>query len=197
MDKSPSSIIYFVTSNDHKFTDFYWYVSRYEPAIKLEQVKIDFHELQTQDQKLIAIEKAKQAWNILKKPLIIDDSGIYFARYTNFPGPFLKVVYYGLGLHGMLKLLEDDNRATFLWYIVCAYGPDRIEVFEGKCEGVIISPSHLDITKTTLQFSDIFIPTDLHKSPFKERSKTDYQFRAIKKFFRWYRNKDRTDSCLL
>lgn len=189
--------IYFVTSNQSKFSNFYWYVDRYEPAVKLEQVNLELDELKTEDHKKIAVEKARQAWHILKKPLVVDDCGIYFARYQNFPGPFLKHVYYGLGLNGLLKLLEDDNRVTFLWYVVCAYGPDDFEVFEGRCEGVVVAPNHMDISKAKLQFSDIFIPTDIHNSPFTERTKTDYQFRAIKKFFRWYYNKDKTDFCRL
>lgn len=191
------STIYFVTSNAHKFSNFYWYINHYEPSITLEQINLDLDELKTQDHKKIAIDKALQAWDVLQKPLVIDDCGVYFARYQNFPGPFLKHVYSGLGLNGLLKLLEDDNRVTFLWYVVCAYGPDQYEVFEGRCEGVVITPNHMDISKASLKFADIFIPTDLHKSPFKERTKSDYQFRAIRKFFRWYYNKDRTDFCRL
>lgn len=197
VNKSPWRVLYFVTSNDGKYDDVSWYVNRYEPAIQLQQVKVELQEIQTSDHRQIAIEKAKYAWNIIKKPLIVDDSGIYFDRYDNFPGPFLKFVYYGLGLNGMLKLLEGDNRATFRWYIVCAYGPNDFEVFEGKCEGILITPNHLEVRWPHLRVADIFIPTDMHKSPFKEKTKVDYQYRAIKKFFRWLYNKDKTDFCQL
>ena len=78
-----------------------------------------------------------------------------------------------------------------MWYIVFAYGDGLFEVFEGRCEGVIISPDHLDVVASnSLRFSDIFIPTDIEKSPFRERSNTDYQYRAIKKFFQWYHDTD-------
>jgi len=196
-EERKKGVLYFVTSNNSKYSDFYWYVNRYEPAVKLEQVKLELDELKTSDHRKIAVDKACQAWNSVKKPLVIDDSGLYFARYSNFPGPFLKHVYYGLGLHGLLKLLEEDNRVTFVWYIVFAYGEGLYEVFEGRCEGVIISPDHLDIVASnSLKFSDIFIPTDLDRSPFRERSNTDYQYRALRKFFKWYHDKNNKSSTI-
>ena len=41
-----------------------------------------------------------QAYKILKKPLITDDTAIYFEGYPGFPGTFTKFVFQGLGFSG-------------------------------------------------------------------------------------------------
>jgi inosine/xanthosine triphosphate pyrophosphatase family protein len=54
---------------------------------------MDIPELDSQDLIAISQDKAKKAFEKLKKPLIVDDSGIYFDEYPGFPGPLAKRVF--------------------------------------------------------------------------------------------------------
>ncbi len=79
--------LFFVTTNPRKFHDIKGWLAQMAPEIELKQVFIELPELQSLDMHEVAFEKAKHAWNSIKKPLIIDDSGLYLERYNNFPGP--------------------------------------------------------------------------------------------------------------
>ena len=55
--------------------------------------KLDIPEIQTLNQKEVAIDKARKAYEILKQPLIVDDSGFFVNKYNNFPGVLTKFIY--------------------------------------------------------------------------------------------------------
>ena len=156
MEFSMKKHILFVTSNKGKLQEVQMYLSQLDPAIVLEQASVDLPEYQGLDIREIAIAKAQAAWAQLKKPLLIDDGGIYITRYNQFPGPLIKWIYKGIGLDGFWLLAKDDPRGYFLSCLVYCYGPDKYEVFEGICHGTYIAPTGT-ITYPDLPFTEIFV----------------------------------------
>ena len=61
--------LYYVTSNSGKFQEVHQYLAKYTPEIELEQLAFDIEEIQTDDQMKIAIDKAKKAWDFVKKSI--------------------------------------------------------------------------------------------------------------------------------
>jgi XTP/dITP diphosphohydrolase len=149
--------IIFVTGNADKFKEVERYLKELDPEIILEQIDIELPEFQSLDIQKIALAKAKEAWRLLQKPLLIDDGGIYLERFNNFPGPLIKYVLQGIGLEGFWILAKDDPRAYFLSCLVYYYGPDKYQFFEGTCYGNIIAPSGT-VSRKQLPFGDMFIP---------------------------------------
>jgi XTP/dITP diphosphohydrolase len=181
--------IYYATGNHGKFEQVKNYLEAHNPNILLKQFKAEIQEIQTLDQKEIALDKAQKAWSLLKKPLIIDDSAIYFDKYNKFPGTLTRYVFDGLGFDGILKLINQGDRATFLLYLVYIDGPKSFKIFEGKCEGKLIKPKKFS-GHEKLPYSCLFVPTGSTKTyaqlfGTKEGNKYLYRIKALKKFVAW------------
>jgi len=175
--------ISFVTTNAGKFQEVSQYFNELCPTIKIEQVEIDVPEIQSLDVEEIALNKAKYAWEVLKKPLIIDDGGIYLKQYHNFPGPLAKWIFKGIGLEGFWRLAENDPRALFLCKIVYIDGPENYKIVDGVLEGKIIKP-HTIAKDVALPFTEIFVPNGFDQvfsiiKKTDEGKKLNHRYQAI------------------
>ena len=63
--------ICYVTSNDGKFEEVSGFIEKNEPSIKIKQFKTDIKEIQSLDQKEIAIDKARKAFKLIKKQTLL------------------------------------------------------------------------------------------------------------------------------
>lgn len=185
--------LYYVTSNSGKFQEVHQYLAKYTPEIELEQLAFDIEEIQTDDQMKIAIDKAKKAWDFVKKPLLLDDAGIYFNRYTKFPGTMSKFVSMGIGFEGMKRIFDEGDKAYFLLYMIYIDGPDSYQIFEGRCDGYLTKPEFFD-AHPSLPYDAYFIPNNetltyaqIRNTPLAQ--KYLYRLQALKKFLDWYTNK--------
>ena len=183
--------IYFATGNDGKFEEVKTYIEKNIPEIKIKQFKADIIEIQTSDQKKITIDKAIKAWKMLKKPLIVDDTGIYFEKYNKFPGIMSKYVANGLGFEGLKKLVVDGDKVIFTLHIAYIDSLENIQLFKGKTYGTIKKP-----TKFTghpkLQYSSMFIPNGTNKFYHELRGTKEgepfmHRIKSLKNFINWYK----------
>ncbi|MFC1854595.1 non-canonical purine NTP pyrophosphatase [Candidatus Dependentiae bacterium] len=190
--------IYYATQNNAKFSEVADYIKKNEPDIELVQFSEELSEIQTKDQKNIAMHKSRRAWERLHKPLLIDDSGIYFEKYGNFPGTLTRHVFEGIGFEGLLKLVKPHDRSIFLLHMVFVNDMGHPYVFEGKCEGQIVHPESFD-HKPGFPYDAIFMPNgsdqtyaELRKDP-SVAVQYSYRINALKKFLSWYRENEMVD----
>ncbi len=153
----------FVTGNKSKFQDVQRYLKHIDSNIELQMEDLDVPELQSLNVEKIAKEKAAYAWNILKKPLIVDDGGIFIEQYNQFPGALSKHVVKGIGLAGIWKLAENNPRAHFMCCIAYQDETDKSYVFTGTCPGKIIPPVGA-IRNPDFPYTDIFVPDGSEKT---------------------------------
>jgi XTP/dITP diphosphohydrolase len=184
-------VIYYATTNTGKFDEVKRYINKHEPSIDLLPFTEDLPEIQTTDQRVIAIDKANQAWQALKKPVLVDDSGIYFDHYNNFPGTLSKYVFYGIGFEGILKLTENDNRATMRLFMIYKESDQGYEIFEGITKGKIVHQTTLP-SHPSLPYDAIFMPDGADKvmgliRGTDEEKKYAYRLKALQKFLEWYK----------
>lgn len=185
-----SSPLYYVTSNPGKFDEVRRYLAHHAPEINVQQYDIDIPEPQTLDQKAIALHKAQYAWNVLKQPVLIDDSGIYFDAYNQFPGTLTKYVFEGIGFDGIFALTEKNNRATFKLTLIYCHGQDQFEIFEGTCHGLIKDAPTREFPQG-LPWDAIFYPEGAQMTYAQLRHDPAamhyfYRIRAFDKFISWY-----------
>ncbi len=95
--------LYFATGNQKKCDEV---KSNMPNWIELKCQKINLPEKQTLDLVEISYQKALVAFNKLKKPVIVDDTGFYLEAYNNFPWPLAKYVMEGIGYKGFKRLVE-------------------------------------------------------------------------------------------
>ncbi|HII15388.1 MAG TPA: RdgB/HAM1 family non-canonical purine NTP pyrophosphatase [Nanoarchaeota archaeon] len=178
--------LFFVTGNRNKFDEVKKVTDRY--GIELEWSDIDVVEQKLKTEKEVAIAKALSALKILHKPVLVEDTGIYFDAFKNFPGPNAKVVFEGVGSEGVLKLLEGKPRgAKFVTSFAFATPNLHPIAFVGECRGKIaekISPI------ISFAYDAIFIPEGETRT-FSEMTKEEkeqysHRAKALDEFIRWY-----------
>lgn len=125
--------ITFITGNEHKAT----YVADWL-GLPIAHKKLDLDELQTLDLHTLVDHKVRQAYDIVKTPVLIEDAQLVFAAMGNLPGPFIKFFVEELGVGGVARLLDafDDRRASGrICYAL--YDGKHTYYFEGEMSGTI------------------------------------------------------------
>jgi non-canonical purine NTP pyrophosphatase (RdgB/HAM1 family) len=182
--------LYFATGNRMKFDEAEEFFKKYMPHITLKQCDKDFDEIQSLDPEAIALNKAHQAWDYLKKPVIVDDAGIYFHQYHNFPGTLTKFIFKGLGYEGIFRLVNHNNPASFKLVLVFMYGPDKYQTFEAHGDGKIIHTHKLERTYEGGPFDPLFVPDGQTKTYDELRhegnfEQYNYRVQGLKKLGAW------------
>lgn len=186
--------IFFVTTNAAKFEEVKRWTQELDPSIILEQAAIELPEYQDSDIYKVAIGKANAAWDLFKKPVLIDDGGIYFEQYNNFPGTFAKFVYQGIGLEGIWKLIENDTRTMFLSCLVYKDTADSYHLFEGTCNGHIIKPTGDILKAVSLPYTQIFVPNGATKTLAQIKGSDEdkiynHRYKSTAQFVQWIKSK--------
>ncbi|MBD3204270.1 non-canonical purine NTP pyrophosphatase [Candidatus Woesearchaeota archaeon] len=125
--------INFVTGNNHKFQE----VKKIMQSFNLNQIKGKKIEPKDKSVEEIASLNAESFFKNLKKPVIVDDTGIFFNAYQNFPGNHPKLMYKMLGFKGLLKLLKDEKRDAYFKTVAAYADKEGVRLFEGKLRGKI------------------------------------------------------------
>lgn len=110
--------IHFVTGNTGKFAqvqEALW------SSVELVQADLDIPEIQTTSIRYISADKARQAFAQVWEPVLVEDSGIYFDVFTDFPGALTKFIYQGIGLEGMQRLYTGENNLWAKFQCVLSY----------------------------------------------------------------------------
>lgn len=68
--------------------------------------RLDIIEPREENPEKVVIEKAIQAFQILKKPLMVEDSGIFIRALNGFPKTFVHFVEDSIGIINIIKMME-------------------------------------------------------------------------------------------
>ena len=101
----------------------------------LEQVEVDgLIEVQTQNIEELVHHKCQQAYDSLKCPVLVEDSGLLFNAWDGLPGPFIKWFECTVGCEGMLKMLQtfEDRSAIAISCFAIFDGKD-IKIGRASC----------------------------------------------------------------
>ena len=166
--------ICFVTGNRGKYIGAKAELEEFD--IQLEQVALETPEPRSYDLREIAKDKALFAYERVGEPLIVLDAGFYLNRWKDFPGPFTNHALHGLGIEGIMKLLEGEERGcefrNALAYIDREHaGP---VYFENKIPGTVPgTPRGGPHERQWSELHTIFIPSGFEKT-LAEMSDNEY-----------------------
>lgn len=174
----------FITGNQSKAD----YLSRLL-GIQLEHRKLELDEIQSLSLDEIAIYKVKQAYDIVKKPVLVEDQSLGLNALSGLPGPFIKFFIEAPdGLETLCRLLNDFNdRSARAECVFAYYDGAKLELFRGGLNGVIATSPR---GNGGFGWDKIFCPKDFGGKTRAELSKEDdeksYQiikpFAALKEF---------------
>ncbi len=175
-------IVYFITTNKSKFEEASMVLCN--SRIELVQKDIRLVEPQTIDQAEVVVRKAEQAFAILQEPVIVDDTGIYFDEYKNFPGTNTKTVFQTIGFKGVERLLAGANRKAHFQTLLCYKDEHQTKVFCGVWPGMIV-PRISKLFNPDWQYNSIFVPDGfgrpLSEISMEERSRMSHRKIALTK----------------
>jgi len=121
----------FVTGNKNKLKEFESIL-----GVKLENSEIDLDEIQSIKVEEVAKHKAKQAFQILKQPVIVEDTGLYFEEFNGFPGALIKFLIKNIPLEKICSFLKENRKARAVTCI--GYCDDNgVKLFIGEIKGII------------------------------------------------------------
>lgn len=149
--------IIFVTSNKHKLEEMNLLLADF--AIELVQEKvIDYIEDKEKNMKEICESASFYLAKKIGKEVIVEDTGLYFEAYNNFPGAQPKFVFNSIGFDGIFRLLEGKSRKAYFKTVIgyCRPGesPRTFEgIMHGQIADQIFSPE-----KDVMPYDHIFIP---------------------------------------
>lgn len=182
----------FATGNKHKVQEIKKILGKKaktkQEKIQLKQINLKINEPKINSIEKIAEAKAKQAFKKIKKPLITEDTGIYFTALKNFPGTEPKRQFKRLGFNGLLKKLEGKKRNAYYKTVICFFDGKKTKTFTGKLHGKITEKIYLE-NKDVMAYEKIFIPKGKKRvlAFFSRESKNKFSHRAkaaekLKKF---------------
>jgi XTP/dITP diphosphohydrolase len=150
----------FLTRNEGKFRELSELIdsSKYE----LLQDSSEINELQTEDMNLLVRDKVLKAFDKIRRPLIVDHTGLQFDLLNGFPAGLTSVFYDKLQPEGMAKIIgrSVDRKVTAVTLIGYCDGK-KIHSFEGRLSGLVAEEPR---GTEGFQWDTVFIPDGYDKT---------------------------------
>lgn len=122
----------FITGNQNKAD----YLCKYI-GIPIDHVKIDLDEIQSLDLREIVEHKVRQAYEKIKKPVIVEDVALEFSALGRLPGPFIKFFLEENSEETLCGLLDGKDRDAIARCVFGYYDGETLKLFEGELQGSI------------------------------------------------------------
>jgi inosine triphosphate pyrophosphatase len=100
--------------------------------------KLDLDELQSLDLHEIVEHKVRQAYDMLQKPVLVEDASLQFVAMGRLPGPFVKWFIEEIGCEGLLRLAQSLADQTAVGRVCYGfYDGNEVHFFDGEMPGRI------------------------------------------------------------
>lgn len=123
----------FITGNQHK-ADF---LAKHL-GMPVAHHKLDLDELQSLDLHEVVEHKARQAYDLLQKPVLVEDASLSFTALGRLPGAFIKWFIEEIGYDGLLALANSLPDQTAVGHVCYGlYDGRELHFFDGEMRGHI------------------------------------------------------------
>lgn len=124
--------ITFITGNAKKAE----YLERYLGfPIAYQKVKLD--EIQSLDLCKIVEHKVKQAYDIIKQPVLVEDVSLEFTALGKLPGPFIRFFVDEVPFETICSMIDGKTREAFARSVFGYYDGKTLKLIEGCLRGEI------------------------------------------------------------
>lgn len=166
-------------------------------GIEINYFKCDLDEPNINDIKIISKEKARQAFELLGKPLFVADSGFYIENYPNnpgYPGAFVKRSGVSSNIDQLLQTMKNVNdRSCYFLDCLTFYNGSEYQQFFGVSKGTLsYEPRGVENKKAKSNLWYLFIPNNCTKT-LSEMTDEEFNNRpddrtsATDEFIKWYK----------
>ena len=123
--------IAFVTSNQGKLAE-----AEAILGIKLKRIDLDQPEIQSVSVEEVVKDKVQRAYDAVRKPVIVEDTGVYVAQWNGFPGALIRSMLKAVGPAGICQMLQGERNAYALTAVGYHDGT-QAHIFTGRIDGSI------------------------------------------------------------
>ena len=184
----------YVTGNYGKYISV---KEKFEKAgIEIGYFKCDLNEPEVNDIELISKEKAKQAYQALKKPVFVADTGFYIEDYPDnpgYPGAFVKRSGISTNIDKLLLVMENTtNRSCYFLDCLTFYDGNNYYQFYGVSRGNLTYDARgKEIKKAKSNLWYVFMPDNCSKTlaemtDEERENRKDNRTSATDEFIDWY-----------
>lgn len=183
-----------VTSNKNKYLTMKRNFDKY--GIDLRQFEVSLPEIQSYEVEEVIKGKIKEAYNRLRKPCIVHDSGFFIPSIKGFPGALVHPILDKIDIEGILKLLENKDRKCYFHECLAYYdGKNKDPMFfESKINGTIpFEPKGGKAHYHWSRLFEIFIPegfsktlAEMEENEYIKWHDNDENKKYIRNFENWY-----------
>ena len=107
-------------------------------GIKVHNQKVALTEIQALDVRRVVEFKAQAAFEVLKRPVLVDDTGLYIEAWQGLPGALVAWFMDSVGKDGILKMLEGWADRSARAVTALGYCDERgVHIFDGELKGGI------------------------------------------------------------
>lgn len=172
----------FISGNQHKAD----YLRKWLD-MPVEHQSVDLDELQSLSLKTVVEHKVKQAYDIVKKPVLVEDVGFTFEALGRLPGPLIKWFLEELGTEGLTRLASGlDHQKAHVSIMYAWYDGMHMHFFENHVQGTVAPEPR---GTNGFGWNAVFIPdgsdktyaemTDEEVRPFSVRAQAIEQLKAF------------------
>jgi len=122
----------FITGNQNKAD----YLSRYL-GYELDHVKVDLDEIQSLDLTEVVRHKMHQAYEIVNRPVLVEDVSLEFTALGRLPGTFIKWFLDEMTFEDLCRLVDDKDRGAIAKCVFGYYDGHKEKFFKGSMNGMI------------------------------------------------------------
>lgn len=159
---------------------------------EVENISINYPEIQADNLDEVAIHGLSWLMERYRRPLLIDDSGLFVDALGDFPGVYSAYAFKTIGCKGILRLMDGEENRSARFECCLGYMEPSGEplLFRGIAEGSI---SLSERGEGGFGFDPIFIPADRAETfaelPMDDKNMLSHRGRAFEKFFQYLREK--------
>lgn len=176
--------------NKPKLSDIVVVTTSYNKLAEINQIlgtnhkvsKIEIPEIQSLDLDEVITHKAKEAYQMVKKPVLVEDISFEVQALKGLPGPFIKFFLKTLGTEGTAKLVGRKKTDTKVTAAVAIYDGKNLKIFKGIVYGTLSTKNKGEFG---FGFDKIFIPRGynhtLGQMPPSLKNKISHRALALKK----------------
>ncbi|MEM4347821.1 MAG: XTP/dITP diphosphatase [Candidatus Altiarchaeota archaeon] len=178
-------VVNFATSNKFKVDEANSVGKNF--GIRFVQLEVGYPEIRDENVENVAKAGAKFVFEKIKKPVVVEDTGLYIKALNGFPGSYSKFVFQKIGNKGILRLLEGekDRSAEFI-SSVGYFDGKNLRTFTGISNGKILEEEK---GIAGFGYDPIFLPEGQEKTfaqDYSLKKKISHRKIAFEKFCKWF-----------
>ncbi len=166
-------------------------------GISVEQFDGKGTEIQADTNGEVAAHASRGAATSAKRPVLVEDAGLFVDSMKGFPGPYSAYAFKTIGIAGILALAGSppnsgsERGAAFVSAVAYCEPQGKPVLFEGSVRGTITTRPR---GKKGFGFDPIFVPEGGAKTfgelTLDEKCAVSHRSVALRKFAKWYLSRD-------